>query len=159
MNTEQQIAELERKVEELTNKVSNLYDTYKFPLEVKDALVANGFLQHYETLIYEGGAGGNLFTSILVKYLDKLSLVAIGQKLTAFSVNTSTDTCYAFGHNLSDGQTVSFYSTDTLPGGLDSLIVTYTIVNATVETFQVDNGSGTVNITTNGVGVQYVQPY
>jgi len=155
----QKIEELIRKVDELTKKVNDLYSSATFPLDVQIALTKKGFLFYDKTLIYEGGAGGNVFRGLVVKYKEDSDFISVGQKLIQFSVNTTSDLCYATNHNLSDGQTVSFYSTDTLPGGLDNTVLTYTIVNATTDTFQVDNGSGTVNITTNGTGVHFVQPY
>jgi len=159
MNNEQKIQELERKVEELTKKVSDLYLLGNLPIDVENNFIQRGFLRQDKRVTYEGGASGNTFTAITVRYKEQNDLISIGNKLTIFSVNTTSNVCYATNHEFSDGQTVFFYTTGSLPGGLDSPVLTYSIINSTSDTFQIDNGSGVTDITTTGSGANYIQPY
>jgi len=160
IETKNKIAQLENKIRELEDKFKLLTNYSTIPLDIVNAFVGAGFLKYDGNLDFTGGVGGNVFPNIFVKYANSRFLLSLPYPLTSFIANSTTDTCYAKGHSLNDGNTVVFYTTDTLPEGLDSLIETYAIINATADTFQLTtDGINPVDITTDGVGIQYVQPY
>ncbi len=85
-----------------------------------------------------------------------------GKDFTSFEVNTATDTITAGGHGLTDGDTVRFddqYTGTGLPMPLDP-DVTFTVLNATTTTFQLDAGGGVpLNLTTLGTFGTPPQPF
>lgn len=146
----QRIEELERKIEELTS-------TTDLPLELKNALVRNGFLRFRENVYYEGGASGNTFKNIIVDYGNEKIVLAPAGLFTpiAFTVNTGTDTCTSVGHPFSDDHQVFLSTTGTLPAGLNS-VDSYWIISSTADTFQLSlDGVNPVNITSTGTGTHY----
>ncbi len=62
------------------------------------------------------------------------------------------------GHGLNDGDKVRFFTTDTLPAGLDPN-TTYFVINSTTNTFKVSltSGGSEITITDIGTGIQKFQ--
>lgn len=149
---------LQQQIDELKTQVERLLSPVDFPLEFKNALIKQGFIKWKEDLFYEGGAGANFFKNILVDYNNTTSVISITDVPKSFTVNTSTEVITCPAHGFSDGDIVSFFTTKSLPGGLDSPSATYTVKNATDGTFKVstDGGTNTVNITSVGEGTHYV---
>lgn len=151
---------LENRIKELERKFSLLENAGTIPKNIVDALSSRGFLLYDGDIVFEGGVSGNVFNNIFVKYTNQKFILQLPYPLKRFTVNTSTEVCTSVGHQLADGNNIQFYTTDTLPAGLDSLISTYAVLNATADTFQVTtDGVNPVDITSVGVGVQYVQVY
>jgi len=154
------IIELESKVKKLENIVESLKIAGTIPKEIVEAFVKRGFLMWDGDISFEGGVSGNTFQNIFIRYLNQRFLQQLPYPLKRFTAVAATDTCHSIGHGFNDGNNVVFYTTDTLPAGLDSLIVTYFIFNATADTFQLTtDGINPVDITDAGVGVQYAQVY
>lgn len=146
----QRIEELERKIEELTS-------TTDLPLELKNALVRNGFLKFRENVYRDGGVSGNTFKYILVDYANDTATLDAGFTQVVFTANAGTDTCTANSHPFSDDQQVTLYTTGALPAGLDS-VNSYYIIGSTANTFQLSlDGVNPVNITSAGTGIHYAQ--
>ena len=151
---------LEEKVKKLEDFVASLSIAGMIPKSFVEALITRGFLAWDGDLTYEAGASGNTFNNIFIRYLNQRFLQQLPYPLKRFTAVASTNTCHSIGHGFNDGNNVTFYTTDTIPGGLDSLIDTYAIFNATADTFQLTtDGINAVDITTAGVGVQYAQAY
>jgi len=154
------IAILEGKVKKLEDFVASLNIAGMIPKSFVEALITRGFLAWDGDISFEGGAGGNTFNNIFIRYLNQRYLQQLPYPLKRFTAVAATNTCHSIGHGFNDGNNVTFYTTDTLPGGLDSLIETYAIYNATADTFQLTtDGVSAVDITDAGVGVQYAQVY
>lgn len=158
--TQNKIAQLEQQIVELNRKFTLLTNFSTIPLEIENALIGRGFLKYDSDIYYEAGAGGNAFHDIFVKYGTQKFNLNIPNPLIAFTVNTSTNVCTAYNHGFADGNNINFYTTNTLPGGLDSLILTYFILDTTDDTFRLTtDGVNPIDITSAGVGIQYAQAY
>jgi hypothetical protein len=151
---------LQNQINELKNEINNLKSSSTIPLDIQEALIGRGFLKYDGDLNYVGGVSGQLFPNIFIKYSNKRFLLPVGYPVYAFRADPATDTCYSPAHMLNDGNTVSLYTTDTLPGGIDDPMETYAVLNPTNNSFQLTtDGVNPVNITDAGVGTQYAQPY
>ena len=77
----------------------------------------------------------------------------LGSLSANFTANASTDICTSAAHNLHNGDPVTLSSTTTLPAGL-SAGVTYFVISATTDTFQLaaTPGGSAINITSTGTG-------
>lgn len=73
-----------------------------------------------------------------------------------FTANAGTDTLTSAGHGLTNGETINFSTTGTMPGGLDTFDngFFYFVVNVTTNTFQVSltPGGSAIDITSSGSG-------
>lgn len=155
MDTQTQIQTLTDRVTQLEAFIAKLQDFSQIPLEVENAFRARGFLKFDKDVRFYGGASGNAFDYIFVRYGNVKSLLGVTNNLIEFTVNTGTDTCNAVGHGFSDGMQVILFSTDSLPSGLD-LVSSYTVLNATADTFQLaSDGINVDDITDSGTGTQY----
>lgn len=154
---------MEERIKKIEQFIESLKNPNTFPKEISDAMVNLGFLRFDGSLSYDGGAGGNHFDQILVKYLGLRKMIGISNIPYVFVVNSiSANTCSIIspGINLLDiGNTYNFtlYTTDTLPGGLD--VINLLIFNITATTFQfsTDGGATAVDITSLGIGTQYIE--
>lgn len=154
------ITELETKVKKLEGLFDMLKIPGNIPNEIVEAFVQRGFLIWDGDLTFEAGVGGNTFNNIFIRYLNKRYLNGLPSPLVRYTANALTNVCSATGHGFTDGSNITFYSTGTLPGGLDNIAASYFVFNATEDTFQVTtDGINPVDITSIGDGVQYAQTF
>jgi len=156
------IIALEQRITELENKLNSLFSISSFPSEIESVLIKRGFYNVGENelyVYYESGIAGKPFEEKyrIAQYREKSEYRNFTNSgLTNFYVNTTTNICNSPNHGFVNGQFIAFRTTDTLPGGLDSLIATYRVLNATADTYQVTtDGINPVNITSAGAGEQY----
>lgn len=75
---------------------------------------------------------------------------------STFTANAGTDTLTSAAHGLNNGETISFSSSGTLPGGISdySTGAYYYVINKTTNTFQISltSGGSAVDITSAGTG-------
>lgn len=154
------IIELESKIKKLEDMFNALKIAGTIPKEIVEAFIKRGFLAWDGDLTYVAGAGGNTFQNIFIRYLNQRFLQQLPYPLKRFTAVAATDTCHSIGHGFTDGSNVTFYTTDTLPVGIDNPAGSYFIFNATEDTFQVTtDGISAVDITSAGIGVQYAQTF
>lgn len=97
--------------------------------------------------LYDASSAGNLIMKGLLRGAAQL-----------FTASASTETITATAHGLSDGNKVLVFTDGgTLPGGLAEE-TEYYIIGSTANTFQLSTTSGgsAINLTTDGVGNNYV---
>jgi hypothetical protein len=99
-----------------------------------------------------GESLSNTFTSLITK-LNADDDSRITQTFISGDVNTGTDTITITSHGFTNGKIVRFSSAGTLPSGI-SAGVTYYIINAATNTFQISTieGGSAVDITSGGSG-------
>lgn len=153
--------DIEKRLKKIEDFISSLKNVNTFPKEIRDVLTTLGFLFFDASITYEGGAGGNVFEQIFVKYLNQKKMISVSPLPFVYVVNSVTANTCSFitsGINPLDLGTawVTLYTTDTFPGGLD-LAVSLLIINATATTFQLSaDGVNPIDITSVGVGTQYL---
>ena len=156
---------LQQQIDELKKEIDKLKSPTTFPIEIENALIQRGFQNVGDkelVLYYEAGVGGNAFTEKyrLTKFRNRQEYESYGNGIKQFTVNTTTNIVTSQNHGFIDDQYISFRTTNTLPVGLDSLIDTYKVLNATADTYQVTtDGVNPVDITSLGVGEQYAFVY
>jgi hypothetical protein len=152
---------MEERIKKIELFIESLKNPNTFPKEIKDTLINLGFLNFERSLTYEGGAGGNTFEEIFVRYLNQRRMISVSAlPFTYVVVSTSANTLSFIGTDINPldlGTTwVILYTTDTFPGGLD-LAVELLIINPTATTFQLSaDGVNPIDITSLGVGTQYM---
>ena len=99
-------------------------------------------------------------------YIDTININTSVKLAQSTDIDTINDSFYSLAHPFSDGQTITLFSTDVLPGGL-SAGIDYFIVNKTTDTFKISLtvdgspvnilsvGNGILDITRNGQVVPY----
>ena len=161
----EKITRLERELNELKIKFNELFNSSTFPITLENVLIQRGFynLSESEMLVYrEGGVGGNMFESKIrrVKYrnVDELQ-----NNLKPFIVDPTTDVFFSKNHGFKDGQYIEFYNTNqtgAFPSPINTLLNSYTVLNATQDTFKITtDGINPVNITKTGTGTFYATAY
>ena len=159
------IQDLERKLQELTQKVDALYSTAGFPDSVSEAIQNKGFVKIEKTLLtpYETQDERLSKYHYLFATIDgqKMVISAIDAKdfTVIKSINASTDTFTLSNHGFNNNETFIFWSTDTPPAGISNGQVVY-IFNKSTNAFQLSATLLTpsaINITTVGTGLQYLQ--
>lgn len=166
MENEEKIRTLEMKIIELETKLNSLFSISDFPLDIENILIKRGFYNIGDkelVVYYESGVGGQSFTEKYrtTKYREKNEYQSFSNSgLKPYTVNTTSNVCNSTNHGFTDGQYIVFRTTDTIPGGLDSVITTYWVLNATADTFQVtSDGVNPIDITSSGAGEQYAFVY
>lgn len=154
-----EINNLKQQVQELMDwKKKKEIQQISFPLDNNSFIVLNKYfltlLSHIDFVRSDGTTSQN----ILVRQDNVLSAINIYNDLTRFTVNTSTDFITVTSGNFNNDDKILMLSTGTLPGGLSDTVSPYYVVNSTGSTFQVSTTSGgtPVNITSTGVGEQYL---
>lgn len=159
------ILQLEQRIMDLENKFKSLTNSTTIPIEIENALIGRGFqnVGDKELIVYyEAGVGANAFTEKyrVVKFRNKYVYYSYEDGLKQFTVNTTTNVIHSENHGFVDGRYLAFRTTDTLPAGIDSLIDSYTVINATANTYQATiDGVNPVDITSAGSGDQYAFTY
>lgn len=151
--------QLIQRIEALEKEINNLKTSTTIPIEIVNAFKGVGFLKYESDLIYYGGASGSAFYNIFAEYSGKKSLIAVSYGLKQFVADASTDVCTSIGnaHGFADGNQVILYSTDTLPGGLDT-VSSYYVMNSTATTFKLSlDNINPVDITSAGTGTHYAE--
>ena len=161
---QQQIDDLKAQVEELkTWKEEKDAQQLSYPLDdVSKSILEKDFFRLTELVTYYGGASGTASVTALTRVDDQDLGVPIVANLMNFSVDPATNLIYpAKPFYLETDWTVYFSSTDTLPAGLDSTVITYYVINPTTTSFQVSASAGgaAIDITSAGVGSHYVETY
>lgn len=159
---------LQNQVNELKQRLDNLSRADTIPVEIVEALISRGFLKHDGEITFTGGVGGNVFSQMFIRYLQARSIIGFSPSPFGFVVKSvSGNTCACTDSNVdmaeieSAGLPIFFYTTDTLPGGLDNPVATYFIFNASGNEFQLttDGGLTAVDITDVGSGVHFFSQY
>lgn len=164
MNTEQEINNLKRQVQELLawkEQRTRQQITYPLDLASKDIL-SEDFLRFIRRLDFTS-VSGNVFPNILVEYGDnKNALIAITTELKQFTANATTDviTLDNPSHSFANDDQIALYTTDTLPAPLSDA-VTYYVINSSANTFKVSltSGGAAIDITDTGTGSHYAVFY
>ena len=162
---ENRILQLEEQVNDLKTKYESLLSSSGISVELEEALIKRGFVNvnEKEIILYsEGGVGGNTFTNRyrLTRFRNKSDYTQYINGIRQFTVTLASDLINVPNHGYKDGQYLQFQTTDTLPAGLDSLIDSYVVINATANTFQASvDGVDPVDITDIGVGEHYVNTF
>lgn len=129
-----------------------------YPLDIQSiTILGKYFLRIINNLvIYSGGASGRGFKTLFAKQNDTGFRIEEDTS-QIYTVDPSTDifTVQKFGY-ANDTQLFVF-TTDTIPGGL-AFSTTYYVVSASGLTFKLSASSGgaAINITTAGVGIQFL---
>jgi hypothetical protein len=158
---------LQQQIDELKKKVEALYSSTGFPLEVKQALIKQGFLNYISNLNFTL-ANGRESPNILVEYKEKKSIVNVLDNLKSITANPSTNEIICINHGFTpysaspayDGDQVTFWTTDNLPAPLVNGVRFY-VKTATQSSFTLastPNGT-TIDITDVGLGNNYVTYY
>lgn len=154
--------DIEKRLKELEKFTESLKNFNTFPKEVRDALIFLGFLKFDKLINYDAGAGGNPFELMFINYLNQKKAINVTPLPFTYVVNSvSANTLSFVGTDINPldlGTTwVQLYTTDTFPGGLD-LAVSLLIINPTSTTFQLsaDGGATAIDITSVGIGTQYI---
>ena len=153
--------DLEERLKKIEKFIESLKNTNTFPKEVRDTLSSLGFLLADGFIDYTGGAGGNYFQNLFLKFLNQRKMIGIEAVPYVYVVNSvSANTCSFITpiENLVDlaGQSVALYTSGSFPGGLDTGMW-LTIINPTSTTFQLSlDGVTAIDITSVGSGTQYI---
>ncbi len=159
---EKEITQLEKRVAELVKiKNQRIQERLVFPLDIetrnllnRGVLVSTGKIQPDVSL---------LFTDLLSFGMEftvnnRKRVVVTYRPLHAFTSNFTTDVLSNSNgsHNLNNDDRIALTTTDTLPGGLDTIIIYY-VINRTGTTFKLSTSSGgsAMDITNNGIGTHY----
>jgi len=155
MNNEELIARIE-KLEKW--KLDRERQQITLPLDVTSQLVLQQyFMRIVDTIITEGGAGGNTFVQYLGKQGDKEFLVG-ENTYTPYIVNTTTNVLTTSGTKyFEDDMQVYVATSNTPPAPLDP-ITTYFVIssNGTAFKLSLTQGGAEIDITDTGVGNQYI---
>lgn len=162
-----EIQNLKNKIDELTNEINSLKRPETIPIEIVDAFIARGFLKYDTEVQYSAGVGAGTFLNMLVRYLNTTAMISFGRKPFGFVVtSTSANTCSCADSSIdmaeleASGNPIFFYTTGSLPGGLDNPVATYYIFNASGSQFQLTtDGVTAVDITSFGTGSHYFLDY
>ena len=152
---------MEERIKKIELFIESLKNPNTFPKEISDALVNLGFLKFDGSISYDAGAGGNHFEEIFVKYLSKRSMLSVSQIPFIYVVNSIVDNTLSFiSEGISpldiQGLSIILYTTKTFHSGLD-LAVSLTVINTTATTFKLSSdGINPIDITSVGVGTQYL---
>lgn len=150
-NLENRIRELEKWKEERTRQ------QIAFPLDAESVKILSNYLMSLSgTVRTISGVGGNEFIYYTGQQGDKDFQVSINT-FVPYTVNTTADTV-TVQKNVFENDTQVYLSTsDTYPTPLDG-VTTYYVVNSTGLTFQLSltSGGAAINITSTGVGSQYI---
>lgn len=139
----------------------------KFPLDVQSIAILNKYFMRIDkTVLYEiVGAAAHPVTLYLGSQ-DTLPFQITPQNIFPYTVNTTSNELTVTDNNsFAEDQEVYVYITPggTYPSPLD-VNITYFIkslsktVSGTVFELSLTQGGATINITTSGVGPQYIQP-
>jgi hypothetical protein len=139
-----------------------------FPLDNQSQIILNKYFASIGFIQFDAGAGGNPFRLMLATQNGRTEAVEAYSSLMRYSADTTADTLLIGQDvvNLTqgsfvDGQQVLLLSSDTFPSPLDST-TSYYVVNSssggTVIQLSLTFGGAAINITTGGVGTQYIYP-
>jgi len=151
---------LENRIQALEKwKTAQELQQITFPLDTKSIeVLSKYFMRIINDIVYTGGVAGREFILYSGVQGDRKFIVQ-EDTYVRFTVNTSTDyiTVEPSKYRFNENEDVYVATSDTLPGGLlDG--VTYYIKNASGNTFQLSTtpGGAAINITSSGVGTQYI---
>lgn len=164
MNQEQEIKILKQQVSDLmTWKEQRVKQQITFPLDIQSIDVLNKyFMRIIGNYVYEAGATANVFlvyegTQGNIRFDAGLSLIEYVADASTDIVTIKNPNSQTLFYN---NQTVVLFTTDTEPAGLSGLgTTTYYIVNATsTGSFKLSatSGGAAINITSNGIGRQFL---
>lgn len=161
MNTEEKITKLENQVKELMSwKENRIRQQITYPLDKpsKDALDKYYLPIRDSFILINPGVTGDFVRSVVkTSASGKDVYLFYDYWLRQCYVDASTDTIYSDNHGYSNGQIAFFYSTDTIPTGLDTIATLY-VISAATNSFKVSltAGGASINITDAGVGNLFV---
>lgn len=159
---EERLKKIEEQIRKINDFIESLKNPNTIPKDIKDAFINAGFLKFDGSIEYDAGAGGNHFEQIFIRYLNQRRMLSVSPLPFTYVVSSVSDNTLSFvGTDINPldlGTTyVLLYTTDTFPGGLD-LAISLLIINPTATTFQLSaDGVNPIDITSVGVGTQYIQ--
>ncbi len=156
-----QIKQLQTQVAELMAwKEQKIRQQISYPLDVASKNILNQDFLMFDGYLNFVRASGEEVPNIRVRHDNITDLINIYHGLRIFIANASTEVITSDHHGFVNDNEILVISTDTLPGGLSD-IVTYFVISATTNTFQVSLtlGGSAVDITSTGTGQHYAFPF
>ncbi len=159
MENDQRISQLEQQVQELLDwKEDRIKQQLTYPLDKESADILQKDLFVFSNLIVFDRANGVANPYALVGSVNnKTTTISVLPNPIIFVASSGADTLTIVSNPFVNDDTVSVLSSNTLPSPLlDG--VQYFVVSSTSNTIKLSltQGGAAIDLTTNGVGIQYI---